>query len=160
MPPPYALAFTPFASLSAGTLHDLLKLRFDVFVLEQRSLYPEIDGKDKAATHAIVRHGDDAAPVATLRLEGLEGGDVAIGRVAVRPEHRRAGLGGAMIAGALAHVAAVAPGRRVTLGSQEHLQDFYARFGFLRCSDVYDDGGIAHVKMALDMGSGGATVAP
>lgn len=149
LPSPYRLDFTPFADLRAGELHDVLKLRFDVFVLEQRSLYPEIDGADKLAMHGVVRRGDAPTPVATLRIEGLEGGDLTIGRVAVHPDHRGAGLGPAMIGEALDFIAEAAPGRRVTLGAQIHLEGLYGRFGFRRASDVYDDGGIPHVAMAL-----------
>lgn len=140
------IRFAAFNALSASTFHDLLKLRFDVFVLEQQSLYPEIDGQDPAALHMIVETG--ATLVGTARLLGLAGtGPISIGRVALAKGDRGQGLGRVMIATALTHIRAAAPGRDQTLGAQHHLEPFYAGFGFRRISDIYDDGGIPHVDM-------------
>lgn len=141
-----AIRFAPFADLSARELHDILKLRFDVFVLEQQSLYPEIDGGDPEALHLIVE-ADDAI-IGVARIMGLEDtGPITIGRVAIATPHRGGGLGSRMVTAALDHLAAHAAGRYVTLGAQLHLEDFYAGFGFRRVSGVYDDGGIPHVDM-------------
>lgn len=141
-----AIRFAPFAGLSAREYHDLLKLRFDVFVLEQQSLYPEIDGNDPDALHMIVE--DDRSMIGVARLLGLnEAGPVAIGRVAIAKDRRGEGLGKMMIEAALRHLAENAQGRHVTLGAQLHLEDFYSGFGFKRISGVYDDGGIPHVDM-------------
>ena len=145
--------FTPnirihrFDELSAAAFHDLLKLRFDVFILEQQSLYPEIDGEDKDALH-LVAEDEQGAPCGTLRILGADGsGPLYIGRVAVRPDHRGTGLGRKMMNAALAHLREIAPDRAVRLGAQQHLEAFYSSFGFERISDVYDDGGIPHIDM-------------
>ena len=53
---------------------------------------------------------------------------------------------------ALEHIAEVWPDREVKLGAQEHLESFYAKFGFQRCSDIYDDGGIPHIDMIRSAG--------
>lgn len=136
-----------FDALTASMLHNILKLRFDVFVLEQKSLYPEIDGADPVALHLIVRDGGEIC--GTLRILDLAapGGPVKIGRVAVHPDQRGTGLGRQMMQAALAHIDRQAPGRPVSLGAQCQLESFYASFGFKRCSDIYDDGGIDHVDM-------------
>ena len=141
-----AIRFLPFAGLSAREFHDILKLRFDVFVLEQQSLYPEIDGNDITATHMVVL--TDGNLIGVVRIMGLEGGGpVSIGRVAVIAEHRGTGLGRQMISAALTYINETAPGRDVSLGAQLHLEGFYGAFGFERTTDVYDDGGIPHVDM-------------
>ena len=135
-------------AMTARELHDLLKLRFDVFVLEQQSLYPEIDGRDPEALHAFAAADGDPAPAATLRALGLDGtGPVWIGRVAIRRDHRGRGLGRALMRAAIAALDARAPGRPQRLGAQAHLESYYAGFGFARASAVYDDGGIPHVDM-------------
>ncbi len=144
------IEFRAFPTLSGAELHDLLKLRFDVFVMEQQSLYPEIDGKDPVSLHALAREGEEI--VGTLRLTGLEGsGEVNLGRIALRADRRRDGLGGRMIRAALARAAEAAPGRRLGIEAQAHLQPYYERFGFERVSDEYMDGGIPHVDMALTL---------
>ena len=68
-------------------------------------------------------------------------------RVAVRADMRGTGLGREMMAAALDHIAAAAPGRPVRLGAQTYLEGFYTSFGFRTVSSVYDDGGIPHVDM-------------
>ena len=136
-----------FADLDAGALYDLLKLRFDIFILEQQSSYPEIDGADRDAAH-LIASSETGEPVGTLRITGLGGGDaVHIGRVAVRADRRGYGLGREMMATALAHIAATAPTSPVRLGAQMHLEGFYAGLGFRRVSGEYDDGGIPHIDM-------------
>lgn len=156
MTAPVAIRFVPFAALDAATLHDILKLRFDVFVLEQASIYPEIDGADPTAVHGIASAGERGAPLGVLRLLGVDGpGAIHIGRVAIHPDHRGDGLGRRLIAAALDHIAQTAPGRDVKLGAQIHLERFYGGFGFNRCSGVYDDGGIDHVDMTLTAAKGG-----
>lgn len=151
-----AIRFARLEEMSAAALHDMLKLRFDVFVLEQRSLYPEFDGQDPSALHLIVED-DGGATVGTLRILGLGGeGPVWIGRVAVAPFHRGGGFGRRMIDAAIAEIARRAPGRSIALGAQIHLEAFYGGFGFQRSSEIYDDGGIDHVDMILDPARPGA----
>lgn len=148
--------FARLEEMSAAALHDMLKLRFDVFVLEQRSLYPEIDGQDPSSLHLIAKD-DHGATVGTLRILGLGGeGPVWIGRIAVAPSHRGDGLGSRMIDAAIAEIARRAPGRPIALGAQIHLEAFYCGFGFRRSSEIYDDGGIDHVDMILDPAGPGA----
>lgn len=146
MTAPPALRFASLAALGARGLHDVLKLRFDIFVLEQQSLYPEIDGRDPEALHLVAQSGGEV--VGALRVLGLAGdGPVSIGRVAVRADRRGTGLGRRMMEAALARIDADAPGRAVTLGAQIAQEGFYQGLGFARSSGEYDDGGIAHVEM-------------
>lgn len=139
------LRFLRFGDMDGAALYALLKLRFDVFILEQESIYPELDDQDQGALHCVAYSG--ISPIATLRI--LDKGDIHIGRVAVRPDHRGTGLAQRMMQAALARIAADWSGRRVVLGAQQHLEEFYGGFGFKACSDVYDDGGIPHVDMEI-----------
>ena len=139
----FDIRFLQFEDLEGAALYALLKLRFDVFILEQESIYPELDDQDQVALHCVCYQKD--TPLGTLRL--LDKGDIHIGRVAVRADHRGVGLAQRMMQAALQRIAKDWPDRRVVLGAQQHLEKFYASFGFKTCSDVYDDGGIPHVDM-------------
>ena len=142
-----SLEFLRFGDMPSAQLYDVLKLRFDVFVLEQESLYPELDGEDQRAIHAVVTNGDNRV-VATLRILNMaDDGPISIGRVAIAADHRGGGLGRRLMGAALGYLEAHAPGRPVRLGAQRQLEGFYASLGFARTSDVYDDGGIPHVDM-------------
>ncbi len=135
--------FLRFDEMDGAALYSLLKLRFDVFILEQESIYPELDDRDQDALHCVALF--DGAPIATLRI--LDAGDIHIGRVAVRRDHRGSGLAQRMMHAALNRISADWPDRRVVLGAQRHLEKFYGGFGFKTCSGVYDDGGIPHIDM-------------
>lgn len=144
-----ALEFRPFGSMSGREVHDLLKLRFDVFVLEQKSLYPEIDGLDPEALHGLRREGSEI--VGACRMTGLEDhGPVNLGRIAIRADRRGGGAGRTLIRAALAEAATRAPGRRLEIEAQAHLQPYYEGFGFARTPRAeFLDGGIPHVEMSL-----------
>lgn len=138
-----AISIHPFDTFDGASLYALLKMRFDVFILEQQSFYPELDDQDQKALHLTAHRGD--CLVGVLRI--LPTNPISIGRVAVRKTARGDGLAGRMMQAALERIAADWPDREVKLGAQQHLEVFYSRFGFKRCSGVYDDGGIPHIDM-------------
>lgn len=125
------------------TLHDLLRLRVDVFVVEQECAYPEIDGRDAEPGTLHLWLEVDGAPVATLRL--LEGPGTAyrIGRVATARDHRGQGYAAALVEEALRRTAD-AP---VELDAQTYLEGWYARFGFRRTGPDFVEDGIPHLPM-------------
>lgn len=132
-----------FAELDTATLYALLQLRVDVFVVEQRCPYPELDGRDSEPATRHLWLERDGAPVAYLRILAEPGGAVRIGRVAVVRPARRAGLAGELMAAALAE----AGDRECVLNAQSHLVDFYARLGFAVSGPEYLDDGIPHRPM-------------
>ncbi|AGT07763.1 GNAT family N-acetyltransferase [Paracoccus aminophilus] len=123
-------------------------LRHKVFVEEQAiSVEEEIDGRDGAAIHLLVRAEGRAVGTARLLIEGETG---KIGRVAVLREWRGAGLGAALIRGALAELRAMPGVKRAKLGAQSHAIGFYERLGFSAYGPEYLDAGLPHRDMVLD----------
>jgi ElaA protein len=132
-----------FAELDTATLYALLRLRVDVFVVEQRCPYPELDGRDlePATRHLWLER--DHAPVGYLRMLAEPDGTVRIGRVVVARSARRAGLAGRLLAAALAE----AGGRTCVLDAQSRLVGFYRGLGFTPTGPEFLDDGIPHVPM-------------
>ncbi|GIJ11589.1 GNAT family N-acetyltransferase [Micromonospora andamanensis] len=132
-----------FAELDARTFHDLVRLRVDVFVVEQECAYPEIDGRDvePGTRHLWLAH--DGAPVAYLRILADPGGVARIGRVVVAPEARSAGHAGRLMTAALAEIG----DQPCVLDAQSHLVDFYTRHGFTVSGPEYVEDGIPHTPM-------------
>lgn len=138
-------------SLGRDDLYALLQLRQNVFVVEQRCAYPDIDDLDRCAWHLLGWSTDPQRPglVATLRVlfPGSKLADPAIGRVAVHADWRNQGVGKTALAEALAFCRSAFPGQALQLSAQSHLQQFYGAFGFVTVSAEYDEDGIAHVDM-------------
>ena len=139
-----------FGALTSVQVHDMLQLRQDVFVLEQRCLYRDIDGLDIGSWHGLgtTREGELVA-CARLIPPDEERSEPAIGRVAVARPWRSKGLGRALMLTAIAEARARYPGRDVRVNAQAYLERFYAELGFEGIGDVYDDDGIPHRKMRL-----------
>lgn len=135
--------------LSVHSLHDILALRNQVFIVEQRCPYQDIDGQDLAAgnRHIAAYHQGTLAAYARLLASGSDGEAVTIGRVIVAPAARGRHLGRQLMEQALAACARHWPHKPLYLSAQAHLQPFYAGFGFVAAGDVYDEDGIPHIKM-------------
>ncbi|MBM6403041.1 GNAT family N-acetyltransferase [Phycicoccus sp. CSK15P-2] len=135
----------PTAELPAVVLHELLRLRQDVFVLEQECLYPDIDGRDlEPGALQFWAEGEDGGVTATLRVLDDGGGVVRVGRVATARAARGAGVAAALVQAVLA-----ATRGPVVLDAQAHLEHWYARFGFERDGAEFLEDGISHVPMRL-----------
>ncbi|MGD8201919.1 GNAT family N-acetyltransferase [Ornithinimicrobium sp. W1679] len=139
--------------LDPVTLHDLLRLRVDVFVVEQECAYPELDGRDADGTTEHLWVEADGTPVATLRL--LTDGDGArrIGRVATARGHRGQGYADALVREALRR----SGGAEVVLDAQTYLEGWYARFGFVRTGPDFVEDGIPHLPMGRADGGAAST---
>lgn len=135
-----------FADLDTSTLYDLLRLRVDVFVVEQASPYAELDGRDLDDRTRHFWLGGDGRPEPVLgcvRLLEEQGGDFRIGRLCTARSARGRGLGKRLMEAVLAEVGDTT----CTLDSQEHLAGFYRGYGFEQTGPAYDWDGVAHVPM-------------
>ena len=137
----------PFDALSLTELHDMLRLREDVFVVEQKCIYNEIDGQDPIAIH-ILGHNDKAELVACSRiLPAGSDGFPHVGRIVVRTNERGLGFASEMMNIALRALRGNFGTDRSALAAQTYLESFYERFGYVRKSEDYMWDGIMHVNM-------------
>jgi ElaA protein len=133
------------AEIDPVVLYAILRLRVDVFVVEQDCPYPELDGRDLEPTTRLLWSADDDGLVtATLRVLH-DGDDRRIGRVATAAAARGRGLAADLMRAAVASC----EGRLVRLDAQAHLSGWYARFGFVVDGDEFVEDGIPHLPMML-----------
>lgn len=140
-----------FADLSASELYDILKLRQDVFILEQQCFYPDMDDQDQISFHLTGRV--DGKLLAYIRVIPKQKNDediMVIGRVIVDASLRGTGAGKAMMRETLDYIADYHPGLTIELSAQEYLFKFYQSFGFCAISEPYDEDGIMHIDMRLE----------
>ncbi len=138
-----------FDDLEVRELYALLRLRCDVFVVEQRCAYADIDGHDGSARHLLVWLADAAELAGCLRVfgPGFGGPCARIGRVATAAATRRTGLGRWMMVEAFAEIDRGFGTVPIEIGAQVEVERFYAGLGFVRASADYWEDGIAHCVM-------------
>lgn len=141
-----------FTQLDVETLFEVLKMRQDVFIVEQNSVYGDIDEWDKSALHLCGYRVDGPAShslsvYARIIAPGGKFKEAAIGRVIVSPGVRGEGLGVVLMEKGLAICAEEYPGSAVRISAQSHLEAFYQGLGFSTVSAPYDEDGIEHIDM-------------
>ncbi len=136
-----------FHELTVDELYDLLKLRVDVFVVEQNCPYPELDGLDREALHLWL--SDEGGIAACLRVmdRGAESEYVSIGRVIAA--RRRQGLGSRILREGIRAAREVFGAERIYLEAQTYARGLYEKQGFRPISEEFLLDGIPHVKMLL-----------
>ena len=137
------------SDLGKEQLYAILKLRTEVFVVEQKCAYQEVDGQDLEGDTCHLMAWDGDQLVAYLRLLDpiSQGGDVVIGRVVIAPEARGKGFGHELMSQALKQAEKHWPEVPIYLSAQAHLQGYYERYGFVVVGDEYLEDDIAHIGM-------------
>jgi len=137
-----------FKKLNLDELYEILWLRQQVFIIEQASLYPDIDGKDPVALHLTAR-GEDGALVGCLRLlpPGITNHRPAVGRLAIAKSLRGLKMGKHLMAESIRKAGELYESRGIYISAQQHLIPFYGGLGFVPRGDPYDEDGILHVDM-------------
>ncbi len=141
----------PFQALDGSTLYDVLRLRTDVFVVEQNCPYPELDDRDRSALHVIGRDADQQVVAYARILPPDEEGLPTVGRVVVRAALRGTGLGHVLMREVLAALRSHHGSVRSRMAAQAHLEAFYAAHGYRRQGGVFDLDGIPHIAMRLSV---------
>ena len=139
-----------FKQLTTDELYDALKLRIDVFVVEQTCFYPDLDDRDRHPETVHLFCYQNQAMTAYLRIlpKGQTYDDyVSIGRVIIAPQARGTGLGHILMTQALDTCEQHFPNQTIKMSAQEHLEKFYNHHGFTRVSDMYLEDDIPHIAM-------------
>lgn len=136
-----------FDALKPQALYDLLRLRTEVFVMEQNCVFQDMDGADPACHHLLGERGGVLLAYARLVPAGLKFAEASIGRVVSDPSARGTGMGHALMREAVRQLHALWGERPIRIGAQAHLQGFYRQHGFETEGPPYDEDGIPHVEM-------------
>ena len=142
----------PFHALSADTLYRLLRLRSEVFVVEQACVFLDMDGLDAQCMHVLGEVVDaDGTPHlhASTRLvpPGVAFAEASIGRGGTAPAARGGGIGHALMAESVRLLEQLWGPQPIRIGAQAHLERFYNRHGFVSDDKPYIEDGIPHIEM-------------
>ncbi len=136
-----------FQELSIEELYAILKLRNEVFVVEQNCVYLDTDGKDQLSFHLMVFKGDFLAGYARLVAPEISFPEVSIGRVVTSMQFRGNGFGRQLIELAVNGCYEMYGKVDIRISAQYHLIKFYGFFGFVTVGDRYLEDGIPHIEM-------------
>lgn len=140
-----------FDALTVDELYQILQNRVDIFVVEQECAYNEIDGHDRVSYHLFAKKGEEIVAYLRILPPGTTYKELSIGRVIVKKEQRRDGLGSKLIYRALQFIQEELDETVIKIQAQQYLLKFYRSFGFKEVSQVYMHDGIPHVDMTLHM---------
>ncbi len=136
-----------FDSLSANELYDILRLRSEIFVVEQNCVYLDPDGKDKLALHLFGEFEGKIVAYSRLFKPGISFGNASIGRVVVDANYRDRKWGHDLMREAIAEIKNHFGESKITIGAQLYLKKFYESHGFVQTSEMYLEDDIPHIEM-------------
>lgn len=140
-----------FEQLDTQLLYEILQHRFEVFVMEQQNIYHDLDDFDQKAFHLIAYDEDHKIQgyvrllPSKLHYDGYE--ENSFGRLSVKKEARKNGVGGELVRRACRYLAETGECTAVRISAMAYLENFYTRLGFSRVSEVFKKEGVPHVTM-------------
>ena len=138
-----------FAELSVDELYAVLKLRSDVFVVEQNCVFLDTDNKDQLSHHLMGWEENELAAYSRIVPAGISYEESSIGRIVTSRAARGKGLGRTLLLQSIESLYSLHGNRVIRIGAQYHLKKFYGSFGFIQTGGVYIEDGIEHIEMLL-----------
>ena len=142
-----------FNALTPHELYEIIRLRNEVFVVEQNCVFQDADNKDQECFHLMGWVNGALAAYTRLAPPGYIYAEASIGRVVTSPAFRKKGIGYELMKKSIEECKKIFGSGAIKIGAQFYLKDFYASFGFKQISDIYLEDGIEHIYMLLT-GSG------
>lgn len=139
-----------FNELTLEELYEILKLRSEVFVVEQNCIYNDIDGKDLTSSHIMIKENGKIKAYLRALQPGVSYENASLGRVLVSPDARGKGYAKAIVTKGVEYILNNFNTTKITIGAQEYLKNFYNEIGFKPISEVYDEDGIPHLDMTFE----------
>lgn len=136
-----------FDELTNHEMYNMLRLRSDVFVVEQNCPYLDLDNKDQKSFHLLYFVDNELAGVTRLLPSGLSYNEISIGRVVIAKTHRGLGLGVKLMEASISGCEEKFGKGPIRISAQYHLSKFYQSLGFIEHGEVYDEDGIPHIGM-------------
>ena len=136
-----------FDELTTTELYEILRVRAEVFVVEQTCVYQDLDEKDKKAYHLFCEKNGEIVAYLRILDKGVSYPEISIGRVLTRETNRRTGLAREMMQKAISFVEEELSEMQIRISAQLYLKQFYESLGFLITSEVYLEDDIEHIEM-------------
>ena len=140
----------PFRDLTVYELYAIMRLRNEVFVVEQHCAFQDADNKDQHCYHLCGWDNDIPAAYVRLVPPGISYAEPSIGRVVTDASYRKGGIGRALMEKAIEHCELLFGQTGIKIGAQLYLKKFYESLGFVQCSEIYLEDNIEHIEMIFE----------
>lgn len=138
-----------FDELDIHDLYEIMKLRCDVFIVEQECHYEDIDGRDINAIHVYLKDNNEIVGYLRILDKGVLFKEVSIGRVIAK--RRRVGIGSELLKAGLKAAKKYYNADKIKIEAQVYAKSFYERVGFKVCGTEFLEDGIPHVPMVVEL---------
>ena len=135
-----------FKEITTVEIYSILRLRAEVFVVEQNAAYQDVDNKDPLAIHIVAVENNEAVAYVRVFKAGDYFTEASLGRVVVKPSHRNQQLGHELMRKAL-HFMDNNNYGAIHISAQTYLQQFYEQYGFKQVTELYLEDGLPHIGM-------------
>jgi ElaA protein len=136
-----------FKELTAEELYEILKLRINIFIVEQNCPYEECDDKDKNSYHLYLKEDDKILAYLRVVKKGISYDEISIGRVVVNSKYRGQNLGRELMTKAINFITEKLKEKNIRISAQLYLEEFYKSFGFKSVTEQYLEDNIPHIEM-------------
>ena len=140
-----------FSELDTEDLYQILRLRSEVFVVEQDCVYQDIDNKDQNAIHLYYKENHQIVAYTRLFKAGDYYENPCIGRVVVSKKNRGNDLGKKIMIDSMEYIKKNIKAEKIELSAQKYLDKFYKDLGFYKIGEDYLEDGIPHQRMIFDL---------
>ena len=138
-----------FQDLSNTEIYQILRLRSEVFVVEQQCIYQDIDNKDKKAVHIFLKEKNEIIAYSRVFKEKEYFENPSIGRVVVANKRRMYGVGKKIMNISIDYIKQNIKAKSIEISAQKYLKKFYSNLGFVKQGDEYLEDNIPHLRMFL-----------
>lgn len=136
-----------FNELEIEEIYKILKIRNEVFIVEQKCAYQDCDNKDKNSYHLYFEDSGEIFAYLRILEKGVSYPEISIGRVLVDKSYRNKGIAKEMMIKAISFIKKDLKEKQIRISAQLYLIDFYKSLGFEQVSKQYLEDGILHIEM-------------
>lgn len=140
-----------FSELTTEELYHILRLRSEVFVVEQNCVFLDMDNKDLVCHHLMGWEEKQLLGYSRILGPGISYVESSIGRIVSSPAARGMGIGRELLAQSVQALYRLHGKGDIRIGAQYYLKDFYESFGFVQTGEIYSEDGINHIEMLLSV---------
>ena len=136
-----------FETLTPTELYTILRLRSEVFVVEQNCVFLDMDNKDQFSLHLMGWYNNELIACTRLIAPRKMYEQMSIGRVVTSPAYRKTGVGRILMKESIKKCYELFGEGAIKIGAQLYLKKFYESFGFIQTSNIYLEDDIEHIEM-------------